>query len=230
MRIRSILNHGTAGRTPTRPTPRRPDSRISSVPSPVVVPMRSATFGIGFADQGTFFDPPTISRDADDVRRFDSLMVTNTTYAALSMRDGDSFAKKFGGADGNDPDFLLLTITGKNSAGAAIGTVEFYLADYRFADNSLDYIVDDWIQVDLSPIAHARSLEFAVSSSDVGPFGINTPAFFAVDEITLVKPILQIDIADREVTESDGEDATVVRISRSDNDTTAADRRQHCTG
>lgn len=148
----------------------------------------SATFGIGFPDQGTFFDPPTISRDASDMRRFASLMVTNTTYAALSMRDGDSFAKKFGGSGGNDADFLLLTITGKDSGGGSIGTVEFYLADYRFADNSLDYIIDEWIQIDLSPIAQARSLEFAVSSSDVGPFGINTPAFFAVDHIVLLSP------------------------------------------
>lgn len=182
----------------------------------------SATFGIGFADQGTFFDPPTISRDPSDERRFDSIMVTNTTYAALSMRDGDSFAKKFGGASGNDPDFLRLTITGKNSGGAAIGTVEFYLADYRFADKSMDYIVDEWVEVDLNRIAAARSLEFAVSSSDVGPFGVNTPAFFAVDDITLVKPALQVDIADPEVIESAGDDATVVRISRSGDDTSAA--------
>ena len=70
-----------------------------------------------------------------DGRRFESLMVTNTTYAALSMRDGDSFAKKFGGPSGNDPDYFRLTITGKDSGGSTIGSVEFYLADYRFADS-----------------------------------------------------------------------------------------------
>jgi hypothetical protein len=31
---------------------------------------------------------------------------TNTTYAALSMLSGDSFAKKFGGASGDDPDWF----------------------------------------------------------------------------------------------------------------------------
>jgi hypothetical protein len=34
--------------------------------------------------------------------------VTNTTYAYNSMRDGDMFAKKFGGPTGNDPDWYKL--------------------------------------------------------------------------------------------------------------------------
>ena len=36
----------------------------------------------------------------------DGLYLTNTTYAHNSMRDGDDFAKKFGGVDGTDPDFF----------------------------------------------------------------------------------------------------------------------------
>ena len=174
----------------------------------------SSTFAIGFPDQSNVFDPPVITREADDLRQFESLMVTNTTYAALSMRDGDSFAKKFGGVSGNDEDFFLLTISGKDASGGLVGTVDFYLADFRFADNTLDYIVDEWVQVDLSSIADARSLEFSISSSDVGPFGINTPAYFAVDDITLTQPVLQLDIADREVSEADGQNATTVRVSR----------------
>lgn len=177
----------------------------------------SPTFGLGFPDQGTVFEPPTISREADDQRRFDSLMVTNTTYAALSMLSGDSFAKKFGGTSGNDPDFLRLTIQGKDDSNASIGTVEVFLADYRFADNSLDYILDEWVEVDLTTIGSARSLEFAISSSDVGPFGMNTPAYFAVDDITLTRPVLQLDLADSFIEESAGE--TTARVSRADNDT-----------
>ncbi len=182
----------------------------------------SSTFAIGFPDQGNFFDPPTVTRDNADTRRFESLMVTNTTYAALSMQNGDSFAKKFGGPDGNDPDFLLLTITGKDAADAVTGTVEFYLADYRFADNGLDYIIDQWNEVDLRPLAASRSLEFSVSSSDVGAFGINTPAFFAIDDIALTRSVLAMDIADRAVSESAGDNATTVRLSRSDENLSSA--------
>jgi len=112
---------------------------------------------------------------------------TNTTYAYLSMRDGDSFAKKFGGTSGNDPDWFLLTITGKDSTGAVTGTKDFYLADYRFANNAQDYIANQWTWVDLTGLGGSvRSLQFSLNSSDVGPFGMNTPAYFAVDNLTVL--------------------------------------------
>ena len=59
------------------------------------------------------------------------------------MRDGDAFSKKFGGASGDDPDWFKLTITGNDSTGASVGSVDFYLADYRSSTNSLAYIVSD---------------------------------------------------------------------------------------
>jgi len=110
---------------------------------------------------------------------------TNTTYAALSMRDGDSFAKSFGGASGNDADFFKLTITGYSGA-ASTGSVDFFLADYRFSDNAQDYIVKDWTFVDLQSLGPVDRLGFALNSSDTGDFGINTPAYFAMDTVTPV--------------------------------------------
>jgi len=114
---------------------------------------------------------------------------TNTTYTALSMLNGDAFSKKFGGDTGDEPDWLLLTITGKNQADAATGTVDFYLADYRFSDNSLDYVLDEWAIVDLAPLGAVKSLEFTLSSSDTGPFGMNTPAYFAMDNLIVPEPV-----------------------------------------
>ena len=119
---------------------------------------------------------------------FQSIDVTNTTYAALSMKNGDSFAKEFGGTTGDDPDWFLLTITGNDNAGASVGTVDCYLADYRFADNGLDYIVDEWATIDLTSLMGATSLEFAFTSSDTGVWGMNTPAFFAADNLTVYDP------------------------------------------
>jgi hypothetical protein len=111
---------------------------------------------------------------------------TNTTYAYLSMKYGDVFAKKFGGPSGNDPDWFLLTIIGKDAWGTETGTVKFYLADYRFADNSQDYIVNTWEYVDLSSLGLVKSLEFSLSSSDAGSFGMNTPAYFAMDDLNCI--------------------------------------------
>jgi hypothetical protein len=119
-----------------------------------------------------------------------SARVTNTTYAALSMLNGDSFAKKFGGPTGNDPDFFSVVFTGydaPNGTGNVTGTpVEFFLADYRFANNSLDYVVNTWELVDLTPLGNAASLRISFTSSDVGAFGINTPSYVALDNLTLI--------------------------------------------
>lgn len=114
-----------------------------------------------------------------------TVQLTNTTYAALSMRDGDAFAKKFGGQSGNDPDYFYVTIHGIDGNQQPVGSVSFYLADYRFADNSQDYIVSHWTPVNLSSLAGAKALSFNFASSDVGMFGINTPTYVALDDLQL---------------------------------------------
>lgn len=116
-----------------------------------------------------------------------SITLTNTTYVYDSLLNGDGWAKKFGGASGNDADWFLLTITGRDAFGTTLGSVDFYLADFRFSDNALDYIVDEWTAVDLSGLGSGvRTLNFALSSSDSGAFGMNTPSYVAVANITAV--------------------------------------------
>lgn len=126
-------------------------------------------------------EPPTIT--LDDAGVLDSLYMTNNNYAYYSMLNGDAFAKKFGGESGDDEDWFLLTIMGKDAAGDITSTVDFYLADFRFTENGLDYIVDSWEYVDLTSLGVVKSLEFALSSSDVGDYGMNTPAYFAMDTV-----------------------------------------------
>lgn len=110
--------------------------------------------------------------------------VTNATYPYLSMLNGDAFAKQFGGPTGNDPDWFLLTISGVDSSGGLLGSVDFYLADYRFADNAQDYIVAEWTTVDLTSLGVVYGLQFDLSSSDVGEFGMNTPGYVAFDDLS----------------------------------------------
>ena len=100
-------------------------------------------------------------------------MFTNTTYAALSMLDGDQFAKKFGPSD-----WFLLTITGEDASNNPLGSVNFYLA----RNGS---IVNTWQSVDLSSLSAAKTLEFNLTSSDTGLYGMNTPAYFAMDDLAL---------------------------------------------
>lgn len=112
------------------------------------------------------------------------MYLNNSTYAYLSMLEGDAFAKKFGGESGNDPDFLKLTIKKVLNGVSGTDSVEFYLADYRFSDNNQDYIVNDWTYLELSSLGNADGLEFSLASSDVGAFGINTPTYFCMDNVT----------------------------------------------
>ena len=125
--------------------------------------------------------PPTMTLEEPGFVR--GLYVTNSNYAYYSMLYGDDYAKKFGGDSGSDPDFFMITITGKDIDGNAAGTVDFYLADYRFEDNGEDYIVDTWRYVDLTSLGEVVSLEFGLSSSDVGDWGMNTPGSFVIDTI-----------------------------------------------
>lgn len=145
-------------------------------------PFAGGTYAVGFVDDFTPFHPRI--RFESDVRLL-SVAITNTTYAALSMRDGDAFAKKFGGASGHDPDFFRITIEGLDATGAATGSLDFFLADYRFADDGLDYLVSDFTRVDLTGLGSVRALAFTLASSDVGEFGSNTPAYFAIDDLAL---------------------------------------------
>jgi hypothetical protein len=114
--------------------------------------------------------------------RLESVQLTNGTYAALSMQTGDRFAKKFGGPSGDDPDFLRVTLhgfAGLNKSGGSLGSVTVDLADFTFADNSQDYILSTWLNVDLSSMATARSISVSFSTTDLG-----TPTYVALDNLT----------------------------------------------
>lgn len=121
----------------------------------------------------------------------DSVKLTNTTYTALSMLNGDAYAKQFGSTmdangvvDGtNGEDFLRVWIIGMNDQMLATDSVEFYLADYRFSNNTEDYILNTWENVDLSSLGFVKHLAFKFESSDEGQWGINTPTYFAMDDL-----------------------------------------------
>lgn len=115
-----------------------------------------------------------------------SFRLTNSTYAALAMLQGDSFSKKFGGPTGSEPDYLRLIVTGYDAQDLSLGELAVYLADYRPASAAADYVLSRWTDVNLAPLAAARSFRFSMESSDVDPvFGINTPTYFALDNLLL---------------------------------------------
>ena len=105
-----------------------------------------------------------------------SFSVTNSTYAALDI------GKKFGGADGNDPDYFRLLIDYIDAENSVLKVDTVYLADFRFTDNAKDYILKDWKEVKSAKNNDLafHKLSFRLESSDVGIYGMNTPAYFCL--------------------------------------------------
>lgn len=141
----------------------------------------SATYAVAYVSAYTGATSIKLSGNSEG-KQVAGFYVNNSTYAYLSMRDGDAYAKKFGGASGNDSDWFMLTVTGYLQ-GNMTDTVNFFLADFRSADNSKDYIIKDWTMVNLLKLGNVDSLSFALSSSDNGTYGMNTPAYFCMDDL-----------------------------------------------
>ena len=102
--------------------------------------------------------------------------ITNSTYAYNSMAPGypaEPPAKKF-----DSSDWFLLTVKGYVGGVLTTDSVNFYLAD---SGN----IIKTWEWVNLLPLGHVDSLQFSLNSSDTaGGFGMNTPAYFCMDNFT----------------------------------------------
>jgi len=108
--------------------------------------------------------------------------VTNSTYAYNSFTPGypaPAFGRKF-----HTGDWFLLTIKGYSGGMLTADSVNFYLADYRDTDTTMHYGLKTWEWVNLLPLGHVDSLQFSLSSTDTGAYGMNTPAYFCMDNLT----------------------------------------------
>lgn len=117
------------------------------------------------------------------------MKVTNTTLTALSMKEG-TLSKKFGGADSTEKDWYKLSIIAFDADNLPIDTSAVYLADYRYTNNKQDYIVDEWLTLDLSKFGIVKKLVFELSSSDNNEYGMLTPGYFCIDDIEYT-PVLE---------------------------------------
>jgi hypothetical protein len=124
--------------------------------------------------------------------------VTNSTYGYKTMLNGGGPARAFGDTlhthsgllPGNYPDWFKLTVYAYKGGVKKPDTVEFYLADYRFTDNSKDYILNTWKWVDCSSLGEVDSVSFKLSSSDEGQYGINNPTYFCLDNFSTSSSIV----------------------------------------
>lgn len=95
-------------------------------------------------------------------------MITNTSYGYWAMKNGTEFNRAFG-----PDDWCTLNITAvtDNKAG---NTVKVELAGKTG-------ILNNWLQVDLRSLGKCDKVVFTMESSDSGQWGMNNPAYFALD-------------------------------------------------
>lgn len=105
------------------------------------------------------------------------MFVNNTAYAVASMCNGDDFAKKF-----TKDDWFKLTIHGYLNGEAVNNEVVVELA----ADGKY---INQWTFVDLTELGEIDAITFSMSSSDSGDYGMNTPAYFALDNFGSEMPM-----------------------------------------
>ena len=155
-----------------------PDNQYSAITGKGV--QNSPTYAVSYA-----FDPVVLKLNDNAIGQpIEGLYITNSTWAYWSMKDGDNVAKKFGGITGSDPDWFKVTFKAYRSGFLLNNGVDFYLADYQSDDDADDYIHFTWEWVDLTSLGNVDSLQISLSSSDVGGFGMNTPAYFCIDNVT----------------------------------------------
>ncbi|MGM0453684.1 MAG: DUF4465 domain-containing protein [Thermodesulfobacteriota bacterium] len=143
------------------------DAQYNAIPGSGV--KDSEIYAVAYDDTSSEAELPTITFDEAQV--ITGAYFTNTNYAYYAMKEGQGPASPF-----EEDDRFTLTITGIDENGDETGSVDFRLAD------GTD-IVDSWVWVDLSNLGTVEKLTFSLDSTDKGENGINTPTYFAMDNL-----------------------------------------------
>ena len=100
--------------------------------------------------------------------------VNYTTYFLNIAKNGNPFSPAL--VEGDEP--IKLTATGYNAIGAETGSAEMTFARW----NSF---IEDWTAWDLSALGEVVSIEFNITGGPATEWGMTTPKYFAIDDITI---------------------------------------------
>ena len=107
----------------------------------------------------------------------DGMYLSNTSLTLdvlTSPQYEGNYARPF-----TDGDWMKISIYGYDANMSEIGTVEFYLADYR--DGKTDVSFETFT-------GDVKFLNFEITSSDTGEWGMNTPSYVAVGGFSTAVP------------------------------------------
>jgi len=135
----------------------------------------STNFAVGY-DAESFVNLPAGYRPS-------SVSATNvaTTAWLLANTDPNGFSQPLS-QDGQEFSVTFRGWSLPGAQGTQLGSSTFVLGSYSGGAAS---IVDAWTLVDLTSLGNAASVDLTFASYDVGSFGINTPTYVAIDNLTL---------------------------------------------
>lgn len=121
---------------------------------------------------------------------FESVEIANTTYPYLVMKNGNGFT------EGSDLEsqkgwfkVQFIAFNDYEPTSKPVKYVEAYLANF---DSTLEKeagfcgkIIDEWTKIDISSLPETSILVVNFVGSDVGEYGLNTPAYCALDNIVI---------------------------------------------
>jgi hypothetical protein len=107
---------------------------------------------------------------------------TNSVYAYRYMLDNNFYD--------NENHWFKLVIRGYLNNVQSADSVIFTLADFSIAGTPV--LVNTWQWANLTSLGNVDSLTFDLISSDAGTFGINTPSYFAIDNLTTLDGVCPV--------------------------------------
>lgn len=117
---------------------------------------------------------PALTFGDGNARVIDHMYVCPTTYLLRMLAIGDNYTKSLAEQKGS----LWITATGYDVDGKVTGSVQFDLCkDGKFISN--------WKKFDLTPLGKVLTVEFDMAGTDTGTYGLNTPAYFAYDDVAV---------------------------------------------
>ena len=103
----------------------------------------------------------------------ESMRISPTAYVLNTVKNGNDFSKPLTGAS----DYYSVIATGY-VGDAVTGKVEI-----RLVDNGV--IEEGWRNVSLASLGQVNRVEFTYDGSDKGAYGLNTPQYFAFDDVKI---------------------------------------------
>lgn len=114
----------------------------------------------------------------------EKIAICPTSYLFGCITEGTAYSNNPGKSLKEVGGWFKVTATGYNAAGSKTATVEKYICDYRNASNPVE-IADLWDIWDVSAMGRVNKVVFNFEGSDTGQWGLNTPAYLAIDDIVI---------------------------------------------